>query len=119
MTIVKGYAAGLVFRADADNSTYYDFEVDYNGNYTVLIWTGHTSPAILDSGVISNFRRGLGQSNVMAAAAVGDRLNFWANGNQVTFVKDDTYKQGQIGVEVVTDDNPGEALFRNAELWKL
>lgn len=116
MIITRGYGGGAVIRANADNSTFYYFRVDNNGNYTIIIFTGHTSGEVLDTGVASNFHKGFNHANLLTITAVGDRFDFYVNHTKVTFVNDGTYKNGQIGVAISTSDNSGESIFTNLKL---
>ncbi len=119
MTLLKGDSGGLVFRANADNATFYYFRIDSAGSYRLIIFTGHTGAGILQNGTISAFHQGLGKSNLLAAVANGNHLSLYVNHVHITDVLENTYSHGQIGVAVSTADHPpAEAVFTNAKVWK-
>src|SRR5437763_10779368 len=119
MTLLKGDSGGLVFRANGDNSTFYYFRIDSTGSYMLIIYTGHTSPGILQAGTIPAFHKGLGKSNLLAVVANGDHISLYINHTHVTNVMESTYIQGQIGVAASTAESPPvEVVFSNARVWK-
>lgn len=119
MTIAKGDGGGLIFRADADNSKLYDFSVDKNGYFYLLIYTDINTYAVLQAGPIPSFHKGLGQSNLIAIKAQDDHITLYANLKYVTEVTDANLSQGQIGVEATEADNSTEVIFTDAKVWKL
>jgi len=120
MSILQGDSGGLVFRANADDSTFYDFSIAQDGHYSLIIYTGHTTRAILDHGNASGFHTGLHQSNLLAVVANSNRIDLFVNHQYATDVIDDTYPHGQIGVAASTGQGGAvEVVFSNAKLWKL
>lgn len=120
MMILEGDSGGLIFRANADNSTFYYFRINQSGYYMLIIYTGHTSPAILADGTISSFHTGWHQSNLIAVLVNDGHIDLYANHEHVTGLTDDTYRQGQIGVAASTGSGgPVEVVFTNAKLWEI
>jgi ATPase domain predominantly from Archaea len=120
MTILKGTAGGLIFRADANNSKLYDFQINRDGYFYLFIYTGDPTAATkLEEGQISNFHKGLGQSNLIAVAAQDDYITLYTNRQYVTRVTDSTLGQGQIGCEARDDATPTQVVFAHAKVWKL
>jgi hypothetical protein len=119
MTILKGDAGGLIFRADTDNSKLYDFQINRNGYFYLLIYTGDQTGTKLEEGQISNFDEGLGQSNLIAVVAQDGYITLYVNHQYVIRVTDSTLSQGQIGCEATEADHPTEVVFAHAKVWRL
>jgi hypothetical protein len=119
MTILKGEAGGLIFRADADKAKFYYFRIDQTGYFLFIVFTGHTSAAVLAEDTISAFHKGVGHSNLIGVVAQGDHFTLYVNHQQVKTVTNSTFTQGQIGVAVFDYDSPAEVVFTDAKLWKL
>jgi hypothetical protein len=118
LRLVKGDAGGLVFRANAVSGTFYYFCIHPSGQYSLLLWSGPTTVAILAEGRSSSFHTGPGQSNLLAVVATGDELTVYVNHTAHAKVRDGTYRQGQIGVAASTDGNPPvEVVFSQARVW--
>jgi hypothetical protein len=119
MTILKGDAGGLVFRADSNGSKYYEFEVNKNGHYGFYEYTALDNNVTGASGQISGFHAGAAQSNLIAVKAQGDTITFYNNYHFITTVTYYDFSKGQIGFEASSNTNPTELVFTNAKVWKL
>jgi eukaryotic-like serine/threonine-protein kinase len=118
MTIIKGDSAGIDFRTDDTNSTYYHFTISKNNTYELVLGTGGLGQ-VLTNGSDSSIHAGLGQQNTIAVVANGNTITLYANGHQLANVNDSTYSQGQIGVVAEDVGNPTEVEFRDAKVWTL
>ncbi len=110
MTIVQGNQAGLVFRVNDTNHTFYYFHIDSQGNYALDISGSNGSTALISSGTITT----PGQSNVLGVVANGPQISLYVNHYLIDTVTDKAYSQGEIGVAV---SESTEAVFTNAKVW--
>ncbi len=120
VTRLKGDCGGISFRGNDAGGSWYDFYVCSEHYYLVTEYVNHwgsshfirtTSPAIN-----SNY----GQTNLLAVVAMGTRMTFYANGQQLTSISDASLTHGQIGC--LAWGNRGDmttVLCRNAEVWTL
>jgi hypothetical protein len=112
VTILHGFFAGLIFRAD-NNGDFYYFQIGSNqfdeldsiqsGGSTVL--TNANYNATIDS---------QGKSNTIAVVANGSAIVLFVNGQKIDSVTDSTFSQGYVGVAASTST---EAVFSNALVW--
>jgi len=119
MTILRGDAGGLVFRADPNNSKYYEFEVDHNGHYGFYEYTALDSNVTGASGQISGFHTGAGQSNLVAVKVEGNEITFYDNYHFIMTVTYYDFSHGQIGFEASSYTDPTEVVFTDAKVWKI
>ncbi len=118
MTLVQGKHEdsdyyGVIFRASADQSHYYLFEImaSETGQYGLLRFDGkwHT----LTSGPVSSLLIGPGKSNTLSIIARGNTFTLSVNNKQVDVPVSDTssaaLKSGEIGLYVEQQD--AEAAF--------
>jgi len=121
---ISGYAAGLVFRADATSKLpkLYYFLISENGSYGFYLATGHLS-AIgkeLQGGTnTAIIRSGPGQTNVIAVVARGHYLDFYVNLHYLFSATDGTISNGQIGVFIYDKADAAEAAFSYIKIWQL
>ena len=94
--------SGIVFRASADQSHYYLFDVDASGRggYTFYRYDGQWH--ILAGGQTASFLPRLGQHNVIAVMAKGNTFSFFINGKGIGKAITDGSKSalssGEIGL---------------------
>jgi hypothetical protein len=94
--------SGVVFRASADESHYYLFDVDASGGggYTFYRYDGQWH--ILAAGQTASFLPGLGQHNVITVIAKGNTFSFFINGKAIGKAVTDVAKfalsKGEIGL---------------------
>jgi serine/threonine protein kinase len=112
MTIVQGNQAGLVFRVNDTNHTFYFFHIDSQGNYALDIYGSNGSTTLLSSTITTP-----GQSNVLGVVANGPQISLYVNHYLIDTVADNTYSQGEIGVAVSDSTKLTEAVFTNAKVW--
>ncbi len=122
MTIKNGDFGGIAFRGHPTTSQSYAFILRQDGNYIVSNYTDvqgthHDLGSSLNGSPISNFNKGLGQSNLVAVVANGNQISLFVNNVQVTSVTDSTYSQGQIGVFADDEGNATDVAFSDAKVW--
>lgn len=121
MTIVSGYAGGIIFRASQANSTFYYLRISPDGSYDLrayvdaLINHSHllvsrSSPAI---------HTGYNQPNLIAVVARGSTIEFYANQQMIVSINDGTFSHGQIGIVSYNQGGLATAVYSNAKVWKL
>ena len=116
VTLVQGDEAGIVFRVNDTNHTFYFFHVDNQGNYALDVYN-QGSPSTLKSGSSPAINQASGQANVLGVVANGSQINLYVNHQQVDSVTDSTLSQGEVGVAVSDNTNTTEATFANARVW--
>ncbi len=121
MTIIKGDAGGIIFRADVANSKSYYFRIGQDGSYALELFTDNvlSHAQILKSGSNSIINTGTNQSNLIAVVAQGTNINLYVNLHLIYSVSDSTYSQGQIGLIAEDINSPTEVAFSNARVWTL
>src|SRR5262249_50188899 len=110
MTILKGDSGGLIFRADARNSKFYEFSINRNGSFDFSIHTAGTS-TIEATGQIPSFHQGTNQSNLIAVEAQNNEITLFLNYYYITDLTDYHFSQGQIGIVAGTNNNTTEVVF--------
>jgi hypothetical protein len=123
ITIVSGHTGGIMFRADSTNFASYRFWISTDGTYVLDKFSqdsnGTVHVKVLVSGSASAVNTGNSQSNLIAVVARGNDLYLYVNKQYVDSTSDSTYRSGQIGVVTDSDTSGAEAVFRNAQVWKL
>jgi hypothetical protein len=123
MTIDQGHQAGIIFRADGTQQSYYYFYLSVGGIYTLDRIDNANQVVTLHSASDTAIKTGLHQSNLIAAVAQGSKLDFYINHKHVVSITDSSYKTGDIGVAVIdtagADSIPTEAEFSNVRVWTL
>src|SRR5207249_8374788 len=74
MVIDSGNQAGIVFRANTTNASFYLFRVGINGSYALDLYKNRLLAATLISGLSGTINAGLKQGNDLAVIANGDVL---------------------------------------------
>jgi hypothetical protein len=121
LTITKGNQgqAGLIFRTDNDNASYYFFYIDTNGSYALDLYEKSDRVSNLLQGMSSAISIGLGRSNQVAVIANSDAIYLYANEHYLASVMDSTLSAGKIGLGVVNRNTPVEVQFDKAQVWQL
>jgi hypothetical protein len=121
LTITKGRQgqAGLIFRADNDNTSYYFFHIDTNGSYALDLYGKSDRVSNLLQGMSSVISIGLGQSNQITVIADSDTISLYANEHYLASVRDRALSAGKIGLGVVDRSTPVEVQFTKAQVWQL
>ncbi|HEX6483348.1 MAG TPA: protein kinase [Ktedonobacteraceae bacterium] len=103
--------SGVVFRASADQSRYYLFDVDASGEggYTFYRYDGQWH--LLAAGQTASILPGLGQHNAITVMAKGNTFSFFINGKAVGKPVTDGSKfalsRGEIGLCVESNSRVG------------
>jgi serine/threonine protein kinase len=121
MTIVSGYAGGIIFRGNQAKSTFYYFRVGQDGSYDLR---AYVDPLISDShllvsGTSPAIQTGYDHPNIIAVVANGSSLTFYANHQLITTVNDSTFSQGQIGVVSFNQGGLATVVYNNVNVWQL
>ncbi len=74
---------------------------------------------ILSSGTNGAIKKGLNQSNLVAAVANGNTISVYVNNEFIASVQDNTYTNGQIGIYSEGDNGPADIIASNARVWRL
>ena len=121
MTIINGYAGGMVFRADPSNTKFYLLVVGQDGSYSLYLYVDNIASDIktLTSGSSSAIHQGLGQTNVIAVVAQGSSFTVYVNRQQITNLNDSTFSHGQVGVVAYPNNTSTEVAYSNAKVWTL
>jgi eukaryotic-like serine/threonine-protein kinase len=119
MTILQGDLAGLIFRDDTHQISYY-FRLAQNGQYS-LVYYKSTSGTIVSgtiaSGTAPSFNTGFGQTNLIQVSVTSNNVALYVNNQFLQNVSIGTYGFGYIGVFVKDLQNPTEAQFSNVKVW--
>jgi eukaryotic-like serine/threonine-protein kinase len=115
MTIAQGDQAGIVFRVNDTNHTFYFFHIDSQGNYALDIHNINCCSTLKSGNTAINTTSG--QSNILGVVANGSQIDLYVNHQKIDSVTDTTYSQGEVGVAAYDSTNPTEAIFTNAKVW--
>ncbi len=108
---LQGY--GVVFRLDEAKSSYYDFIVSGNGDYSIGKFINGEFTELAPWTIDASINKGNG-TNFLRVEAKGNTFNFFVNGVLVKTLTDDSLKSGKIGlksfneVETAFDDFKAE-----------
>lgn len=123
MTIIKGDAGGVFFRADWNSKKLYFFYVSVAGTYGLILYTDSSHTKSLTNAALSAaIHRGLNQTNLIAVGANGNTITLYINHQLIDSVNDSTYSHGQIGLGAtafVNSVDPTEVAYNNAKVWTL
>jgi len=117
--------AGLLFRIDSTNQSYYFFHISPNGTYALDLYIynpnqqPNTQEQNLAQDTSSAIATGLGQSNQIAVIANSDALYLYVNGHYLTRALSNTLSAGKIGLGVLDKNTPVDAQFTDAQVWQL
>jgi hypothetical protein len=124
MTIIKGDAGAIYFRAPHDTTGGYEFIVGQNGIYQLQRWNSNPAQILVGPTFSLVIHRGLGQTNLIAVVAEGNTIRLYVNRQQIDSVTDSAYSHGYIALVAetyisTTDFHPTEVVYSNAKLWVL
>ena len=119
MTIVKGFAGGIIFRADYTKGDFYLFGIGQDGGYQLDFVNSGNFQILRTRGSGTATNAGLNQSILLAVVANGSNIDVYVNNKKVDSVNDSTYTQGQIGVfeSDLNGNGTTEVVFSNAKVW--
>jgi TIR domain len=123
-----GYAGGIIWRSNAQVTTFYQFSLIQNGTYSLLACLPCSSQdrKITDGQPLPNEPTELPIPNLLTATltliATGNTFYLYVNDNFITSVQDPTpiFNSGEIGMYAASGDNgtPNtEVTFSNLKVW--
>lgn len=120
MLLSKGDGAGLIFRADSNETKLYRVTFFTDNTYQVVVYvdTSGTNARILKNGSLPT-SVDMHNTNTVAVVARGNTFTIYMNQQVVATVTDSTYSQGLIGFTTSDVTNAAEAVFTNAQVWQL
>jgi hypothetical protein len=117
MTIVKGFAGGIIFRDDDTKGVFYLFGIGYDGGYQLDFVNAGNFQILRTRGPGTATNAGLNQSILLAVVAHGNTIDVYVNNKNIDSVNDSSATQGQIGVFESDLDGTTEVVFSNAKVW--
>lgn len=119
VTLLSAADAGLVFRANATQNQFYDFEVTNQGEFD-LRYFAQNKPVTLIQKTASSAIQGVGSKNTLLVIANGNDFQLFINGTYVGKAQDSTFSTGQIGVAAGTlSASNGNASFANLRVYSV
>ncbi len=121
LTINKGNPgqAGILFRVDSDNKSYYVFRIGTNGSYALDVYGTSGKVSTLIQGFSSAITTPFGQSNTLTVVAKDTQYYLYVHGQYIDTATDSTLKEGKIGVVALNAGTPIDVTVSNVQLWKL
>jgi hypothetical protein len=112
-------ACGLLFRFQ-DSANFYQFDVDGEGYFMAGKYVDDEWIFLLDWQESEALNRGPNASNDLAVACQKNELSFYANGEFLATVVDDSFGQGTIGLFAETFGEGGvEVRFDDLYVWSV
>lgn len=112
--IVQGDEAGILFRGNSTNGTFYCFHIDTSGAYGLDIYgsSGAITPTQVN-GTSNYINTAIGATNFLAVRAQGNELELFINKNLIASITDNTFNAGQIGVFAASQTKDTDVMFSN------
>ncbi len=119
MTIVKGFAGGIIFRVDYTKGDFYLFGIGQDGGYQLGFFNNGNYQILRTRGSGTATNAGLNQSILLAVVANGSTIDVYVNNKNIDSVNNSSYTQGQIGVfeSDLNGNGTTEVVFSNAKVW--
>lgn len=120
MQIIKGDGGGITFRHNntATANSDYNFSIYQDGTYSLYMLNNNQFKTLVDSSNAAIYR-GLNQINLLAVVAKGSTITLYVNHQQIASVTDNTFSNGQLGVQAAPISHPTEVVFSNVKVWNL
>ncbi|MGB8344868.1 MAG: zinc ribbon domain-containing protein [Ktedonobacteraceae bacterium] len=120
MTILKGEAGGMLFRANNQAAKFYLLSINADQSYGLYTYSSNTGSNATTVFLGSSFAiKGLNQPNLVTLIAQGNQLTLFVNKHYIDSATDGTYKAGQIALVADSHNQPTEVAYTNAQVWKL
>ena len=122
VTIHSGDGASLVFRGSQALNEFYRFRIDQYGNYALLLSNNPTSgeaPRPLRAGSSQFINQGAEQTNVLTVIAIGSDIYLYINSHFILYERNSTLSVGEIGLSASDFSQSTDAVFYQAEVWRL
>lgn len=117
VTLLTAADAGLVFRANASQNQFYDFEITNQGEFDLRYFLNN-KPVFLIQKTASSVIRGVSSTNTLLVIARGNSFQLFINGKFVGQTQDSTFATGQVGVAAGTlSASNGDASFVNLRVY--
>jgi serine/threonine protein kinase len=117
-TLLSGDSAGIAFRANTDESQFYDFEITSNGHF-FLRYIDHNNTKVLIPDTANSAIHIRGNSNVLLVIAQGNDFKLYVNNTFVGETHDNSRADGKLGVIVSTNSsNRSEATFIDLSIYR-
>jgi len=117
VTLLSAADAGLVFRANASQNQFYDFEVTNQGEFYLRYFSNNKSTFLIQK-TASNVIEGVNSKNTLLVIAKGSDFQLFINGTLVGETHDGTFASGQVGVAAGTlSASSGNASFTNLRVF--
>lgn len=119
VTLISSADAGLVFRANASQNQFYDFEITNQGQFYLRYFDNSKSTSLIPKTASSSIEE-VGTKNTLLVIARGTDLQLFINGTFVGEIQDSTFSNGQVGVAAGTlSANVGDASFTNMRVYPI
>jgi len=89
---------GLLVRYQADDQSFYAFQISSDGYYSVDMLQAGAWVALVDWTAAESIHQGLGAINRLRVVCDRSRFRFYANGSLLTEILDNTYAAGNVGL---------------------
>ncbi|GHO57453.1 hypothetical protein [Ktedonobacter robiniae] len=119
VTILSGYAGGIVLRINTLDPSYYAFFIGQDGSYKIMKRNGDHSSYIGQNAYDSSIETGYNQKNVVMIIAQGSQLYFYANGQFLTSITDSDYTKGALGLAAFEQELITDVSYSNIKIWNL
>lgn len=116
MTLVSGVRSGLIIHYNAVTHTSYTFVFSELGSYFIERYDNGGTPVVLKKGTIFGFRKGVGQTNLIAVMARGNTYSLFVNKIYIDEITDTHWNSGNLAVFA---GSQSEAAFTDMQLWNL
>ncbi len=118
--IVQGDEAGILFRGNSTNGTFYCFHIDASGAYGLDIYeSNNTVTPTQANGTNSYINTASGATNLLAVRAHGNILELFVNKHLIASITDNTYTSGQIGVFAASQTKDTDVMFSNVRFGNI
>ncbi|GHO79326.1 hypothetical protein KSD_70970 [Ktedonobacter sp. SOSP1-85] len=119
MSILSGYAGGIVLRINTLDPSYYAIFIGQDGSYKIMKRDGDHSSYIEQNAYDASIETGYNQKNVVTAIAQDNELYFYANGQFLTHITDSDYTKGALGLTAFEQGQITEVSYSNLKIWNL
>jgi len=110
---------GLLARAASDASRSYLFGFSCDGQYSLRIWNGSTFRMLVEWTASQFIHPGAEQTNQLGFKAEVNKLSLYANGNLLTELENDAFREGAFGLFVGAVNTTGfNVLFDDVAYWE-
>jgi hypothetical protein len=109
--------AGLLFRVNQANTSYYFFSISSTSNYSLDLCSAQEGCHTLGEGQSASIQPASAQGTLLAVMAKADTYALYANGHNLMSITDGNLSSGKIGVAVLDTSTPIDAVFHSVRVW--